>query len=178
MLGFYLDDRHVGLYRAAGRIAGALTMLGASYATASFPAMARAAADPVALRLALMKTVRTTAFAWIAGSAAVVVAAPWLLRWTFGSAFGESVFALRVLIVASAVVGVRAQYRNALFALKLASRTLPATIWAAAVNVTLNVAWIRPYGLRGVAAAAIASELVMFYFIEREVGRALHGVAT
>ena len=105
MLGFYLDDRHVGLYRAAGRIAGALTMLGASYATASFPAMARAAADPAALRVALLKTVRTTAFAWIAGSTAVVVAAPALLRWTFGSAFGESVFTLRVLIVASAVVG-------------------------------------------------------------------------
>ena len=94
------------------------------------------------------------------------------------SVAAESVFTLRVLIVASAVVGVRAQYRNALFALKLASRTLPATIWAAVVNVVLNVAWIRPYGLRGVAAAAIVSELVMFYFIEREVGHALRGVAT
>ena len=46
------------------------------------------------------------------------------------------------------------------------------------MNVVLNVAWIRPYGLRGVAAAAIVSELVMFYFIEREVGHALRGVAT
>ena len=177
MLGFYLDDLHVGLYRAAGRIAGALTMLGASYATASFPAMARAAADPAALRPVLMKTVRTAAFAWAAGSAAVVAAAPVLLRATFGSAFAESVFTLRVLILASAVVGVRAQYRNALLALKRAGRTVPATIWAAAVNVALNVAWIRPYGLRGVAAAAIASELVMFYFLEREVARALRGAA-
>ncbi|MGH9441808.1 MAG: glycosyltransferase [Thermoanaerobaculia bacterium] len=177
MLGFFLNDRHVGLYRAAGRIAGALTMLGASYATASFPAMARSAVDPAMLRAALMKTVRTTAFAWTAGSVAVVAAAPFLLRATFGSAYAESVFTLRVLVVASAVVGVRAQYRNALFALKLARRTLPATIWAAIVNVVLNVLWIRPYGLRGVAAAAIVSELVMFVFIEREVVRALRGVA-
>jgi len=178
MMGFFLDDRHVGLYRAAGRIAGALTMLGASYATASFPAMARAALDPVAFRIALKKTVRTTAFGWAAGSLAVVGAAPLLLRLTFGAAYKESVFALRVLILASAAVGVRAQYRNALIALKLASRTLPATIWAAAVNVGLNLLWIRPYGLRGVATAAIVSELVMFYFIEREVGLALRESST
>jgi O-antigen/teichoic acid export membrane protein len=173
LLGFILDERHVGLYRAAARIAGVFSMLGASYSTAVFPSIARAAVDRDRFSSTLRWTVRTSAAAWCAGTIVLVAAAPILLRVTFGQTYGESVITLRLLLVSAAVVGVRAQYRHALVALRRAERNLPPTLWAAMTNVGLNLALIPHYGLRGAAIATIVSETVMLFFVEREVRKAI-----
>src|SRR5262249_33530532 len=65
LLGFMLDERHVGLYRAAARIAGVFSMLGAAYSTAVFPSIARAAVDRDRFARTLNWTVRTSAITWL-----------------------------------------------------------------------------------------------------------------
>jgi O-antigen/teichoic acid export membrane protein len=176
LLGFLLDERHVGLYRAATRIAGVFSMLGASYTAAVFPSIARAAGERGRFSDTLSWAVRTSAVAWAAGAAVLLAAAPRLLKWTFGQTYQESVITLRLLLIAVAVVGVRAQYRHALIALKRAERNLPPTLWAAAVNVGLNLALIPRYGLRGAAIATIASETVMLLFVWLEVRKAIEWI--
>ena len=172
LLGFLLDERHVGLYRAAVRIAGVFSMLGASYSAAVFPSIARAAVDRDRFHKTLSWTIQTSVAVWSAATVILVAAAPWLLQWTFGQTYGESVLTLRLLLVSVAVVGIRAQYRHALVALKRAERNLPPTLWAAAVNVGLNLVLIPHYGLRGAALATIVSESVMLLFVRREVVKA------
>ena len=176
LLGFLLDERHVGLYRAAVRIAGVFSMLGASYSAAVFPSIARAAVNRERFRRTLSWTVETSVAVWVAATVVLLAAAPWLLKLTFGQTYEESVITLRLLLVSVAVVGVRAQYRHALVALKRAERNLPPTLWAAAVNIGLNLALIPRYGLRGAAIATIVSETVMLAFVWREVAKAIERV--
>jgi O-antigen/teichoic acid export membrane protein len=176
LLGFILDERHVGLYRAAARIAGVFSMLGASYSTAVFPSIARAAVDRDRFARTLNWTVRTSALAWLAGTVVLVIAAPQLLKLTFGQTYQESVITLRLLIISAGVVGVRAQFRHALVALKRSERNLPPTLWAAGVNVALNLLLIRRLGMRGAGIATIVSETVMLFLVWREVDRAMQKV--
>ena len=172
LLGFLLDERHVGLYRAAGRIAGVFSMLGAAYSNSVFPSLARAAVQRDRFERTLSWTVKTSAAVWAAASVILVAGAPWLLRLTFGQTYEESVFTLRLLLISAAVVGVRAQYRSALVAVKKAARNLPPTLWAAVADLALSFALIPRYGLRGAAIATIVSESVMLLFLWREVSRA------
>lgn len=173
LLGFIQDERHVGLYRAATRIVGVFTMLGASYSAAVFPSIARAVGNRDRFVRTLNWTIRTGAAVWVVATAILVVAAPTLLRLTFGQTYRESIITLRLLILSAAVVGVRAQFRQALVALKKAHRNLPPTLWAAVTNVTLNLLLIRRYGMRGAGIATIVSETVMLFFVWREVDRAV-----
>ena len=177
LLGFILDERHVGLYRAAARIAGVFSMLGASYSSAVFPSIARAAVDRDRFARTLNWTVRTSAIAGWPPRSFSSIAAPQLLRLTFGQTYQESIITLRLLIVSAAVVGVRAQFRHALVALKRSERNLPPTLWAAAVNVGLNLLLIRRYGMRGAGIATIVSETVMLFLVWREVDRAMQRAA-
>jgi PST family polysaccharide transporter len=176
LLGFIQDERHVGLYRAAARIAGVFAMLGAAYSAAVFPSIARAVSDRDRFARTLNWAVRTSVLVWTAGTAFLIAAAPQLLKLTFGQTYRESVITLRLLILSAAVVGVRAQYRHALVALKRAHRNLPPTLWAAATNVGLNLLLIRRYGMRGAAIATIVSETVMLIFVWREVEKAMQKV--
>lgn len=173
ILGFLADDRHVGLYRAAGRIVGVFAMLGAAFSSAVVPAMAQAAAQPRRFERVLRWSLGASAAAWVVGGSTAVILAPQLLRLTFGEPYEESVLVLRVLLVAAAVVGVRAQYRNALVALGRSGRNIPPTLAAAVVNVVFNFALIPRYGLRGAAAATIAAETVMLILVKLEVDGAL-----
>jgi len=173
IVGLLADDRHVGLYRAAGRIAGVFTMVGAAYSTAVFPSLARAARDPVAFRRTLDWTLKMSVAAWAVAAAAVIAGAHLILRFSFGRAYEESVFVLRLLILAAAVVGVRTQYRSSLIALKRAPRNIPPTLWAAAVNLGGCLFLIPRFGLRGAAWATILAETVMFFLVRGEVERAL-----
>jgi len=177
LLGFILDERHVGLYRAAARIAGVFSMLGASYSSAVFPSIARAAVDRDRFARTLNWTVRTSAITWLGATVVLVIGAPQLLRLTFGQTYQESIITLRLLLVSAAVVGVRAQFRHALVALKRSERNLPPTLWAAAVNVGLNLLLIRRYGMRGAGIATIVSETVMLFLVWREVDRAMQRAA-
>jgi O-antigen/teichoic acid export membrane protein len=138
-----------------------------------FPSIARAAATRDRFIRTLNWTIRTGAVVWIVATAILVVAAPTLLKLTFGQTYRESIITLRLLILSAAVVGIRAQFRQALVALKKAHRNLPPTLWAAVTNVTLNLLLIRRYGMRGAGIATIVSETVMLFFVWREVDRAV-----
>ena len=173
VIGLLGDDHHVGLYRAAGRIAGVFTMIGGAFSIATFPSLARSAKDPDEFHRTLAWTLRMSIAAWAICAVAVILGARLILTLTFGRAYEESVFVLRLLILAAAVVGVRTQYRSSLIALKRAPRNIPPTLWAAAVNLTGCLLLIPRFGLRGAAWAGIAAETVMFVLVRGEVERAL-----
>ena len=173
LLGVLGDDRHVGIYRAAGRIAGVVQMLGAAFSTAVFPSLARESRVKENLRSALDWAIRTSAMAWVVGAAVLIAAAPVLLRWTFGVSYEEATRTLRLLFLAAAVVGVRAQYRSALVVLRQTRRNLPPTLWAAGTSVLLNLLLIPRFGLLGMALATIFSETLMLVLMRREVALAL-----
>jgi len=136
--------------------------------------MAQVAAQPRRFAKVLRWSLGASAAAWVVGGSTAVILAPQLLRLTFGEPYEEeSVLVLRVLLVAAAVVGVRAQYRNALVALGRSGRNIPPTLAAAVVNVVFNLFFIPRYGLRGAAAATVAAEAVMLALVKLEVDRAL-----
>ncbi|MEO8189930.1 MAG: glycosyltransferase [Acidobacteriota bacterium] len=176
IMGMLGDERHVGLYRAAGRISGVFQMLGAGFSTAVFPSLARESRVKENLRSALDWAVRTSAMGWIVAAALLIAAAPLILRWTFGPSYFEATRTLRLLFLAAAVVGVRAQYRSALVVLRETRRNLAPTLWAAAASIVLNLLLIPRIGLLGMALATIFSETLMLVLIRREVGLALRSV--
>lgn len=106
-------------------------------------------------------------------AATIGVAAPVMLRLTFGPSFASGASILRVLMIAapaSAVVTVLAPYcavkRRQLFAISIAV--------ALTVDVGLNVVAIRTYGALGAAWATVASALVLAWSMVWIAFRAAH----
>lgn len=159
----------IGLYQAAARLTDTLATAGAAFTLAAFPSMARNATRPERLRRAIDWAVVTSAAGWIVILLVLVPLARIIVLSMLGAPFEGTVGIFRLLLVAAAVGGVRAQYQTALAALDRPRRAL-APIWATAFTaLALAAALIPSLGLRGAGIAAIGAEVLRLLLTRYEL---------
>jgi O-antigen/teichoic acid export membrane protein len=168
----FRDTATVGQYAVAYTLVSFCTNLGVMYGFSLLPALTRLRDDPAAER-ALYDESQARAFAVAlpvaAGTTLLAGGIMWL---AFGGGYVAGSLALQILIWSVPV----ALFRNVAVGLLIARDrqhdVLLTTVWAAAVNVALNLALIPPFGMAGAAAATVATELVRTVAALRYAGRA------
>jgi O-antigen/teichoic acid export membrane protein len=155
------DLTEVGLYEIGVRIASAMVLLLTAFRTA-WPAFAYSLEDDDEARrtYAFVLTYLVLIASWLALSLGLL--APWLVRLLTQPEFYEGADVVAPLAFASAIF---AGYVVVSIGVGRARRTgmnWAVTGAAAVVNVALNLILVPPYGMRGSAAATVASFAVLF----------------
>jgi len=155
------DTAEVGLYSVGVRIASAMVLLLTAFRTA-WPAFAYSIEDDREARrtYAFVLTYLVLLTSWVATGLALL--SPWLVDWIAAPSFASS---SRVVGPLAFSVVAFAGYIVVAIGVGRARRTQfnwVVTGAAAAVNVTLNLILIPPYGMMGAAVATIAAYGTMF----------------
>jgi len=155
------DTTEVGLYSVGVRIASAMVLLLTAFRLA-WPAFAYSIEDEREAKrtYAYVLTYLVLSTTWVA--AALALLSPWIVDWIAAPAFAESSRVVGPLAFAAVAFGA---YIVVAIGVGRARRTQfnwVVTGAAAAVNVTLNLVLIPPYGMMGAAVATIAAFSTMF----------------
>lgn len=156
--GFVLGPAALGLYVSASAFTGLTRLLSQSVGVVAYPDVARrhragaggSAAQRGAGYVAVI-AVGTTAIA-----VAVIVAAPWLITFTFGPEFSGAAQATRILIVAGALLAVRRVAGDVARGMGRAA----ANSWAEGVTLVALVVGFLTFGGNGSPEAAAWAVLV------------------
>jgi O-antigen/teichoic acid export membrane protein len=148
----------VGVYNAAFRFLEQALLVPALFMTAIFPVLAAYAGrrDP---RLVATAQKALTFLLLVAAPIAVgafVLARP-IVTVIAGPEFEESVTPLRILLVVILFTFVAALFTNLLIAYDRQGRLLVVSLLGIALNVTLNLILIPPYGYNGAAAGTVVA---------------------
>lgn len=158
LVGHFLEEDQVGIYRVAFRMAAVVTLVQAAVNSYAAPLFAErhASGDRAGLRAALRQTTLLNV-AFSVPAFGVLVAAPtWWMGW-FGEAFEAGATCL-VWLAAGQVVN--ALCGPVMYLLNMTGHERPAQriVWAAAlVNLGLNLWAIPRFGIEGAAAATALS---------------------
>ncbi len=155
------DTAEVGLYSVGVRIASAMVLLLTAFRTA-WPAFAYSIDDDGEARrtYAFVLTYLVLLTSWVATGLALL--SPWLVDWLAAPSFESASRVVGPLAFAAVAF---AGYIVVAIGVGRARRTQfnwVVTGAAAAVNVTLNLILIPPYGMMGAAVATIAAYVTMF----------------
>lgn len=162
LLGHFLDEVEVGVYRVAFRLAAVITLVQAavnSYAAPWF-AERHAVGDDAGLRRALAQTTGLNVAFSVPAFLALAVAPAWWMAW-FGPAFESG--AVCVLCLAFGQL-VNALCGPVMYLLNMTGheRVAQRILWVAALlNLALNVWAIPRFGILG-AAASTAATMVLW----------------
>jgi O-antigen/teichoic acid export membrane protein len=174
-VGLWLPRADVGVYGAAARTAGVLGLILASVSALVAPQIGRLIAEgrTADTEVALRRGIRLALFPTIACVAALLVAAPFVLR-AFGPSFAGGVTPLRILLVAQLA---NAATGPSAYALMLAGQeAATAGAYAAAWGVTIaGVAVLLPVaGLAGAATAAglgvVTANALLYRLVRSRLG--------
>ena len=166
------DTATVGQYAVAYTLVSFCTNVGVMYGFSLLPALTRLREDPAGER-ALYDESQARGFA-VALPVAVgtTLLAGGIMQLAFGAQYVAASLALQILIWSVPV----ALFRNVAVGLLIARDrqhdVFLTTVWAAAVNVVLNLTLIPPFGMAGAAAATVATELMRTVTALRYAGRA------
>lgn len=152
------DSAAVGFYAAGYTLVSFFLNLATAYTSSMIPALTRLRSDRVGagiLYSGSMAQVVTVALPVCVGGALV---ANEVVTLVFGSAYAPSTTPLRILLLLLPLAGIRAVSQGALLAYERQGDMLRASVWAAAVNLLLNVALIPRWGMAGAAWATVLTE--------------------
>ncbi|HCL46938.1 MAG TPA: hypothetical protein DHW55_06720 [Flavobacteriales bacterium] len=158
LLGHFLEEDQVGIYRVAFRMAAVVTLVQAavnSYAAPLF-AECHASGDRTGLKLALRQTTLLNVAFSVPAFVALVAVPAWWLGW-FGDAFVAGSMCLVWLAVGQVV---NALCGPVMYLLNMTGheRQAQRIVWIAAMgNLVMNVWAIPRFGIEGAAAATAFS---------------------
>jgi O-antigen/teichoic acid export membrane protein len=155
------DTTEVGLYSVGVRIASAMVLMLTAFRLA-WPAFAYSIEDDREARrtYAYVLTYLVLVTTWVATG--LTLLSPWIVEWLAAPAFASASRVVGPLAFAAVAFG---GYIVVAIGLGRARRTQfnwVVTGAAAAVNVTLNLILIPPYGMMGAAVATISAYATMF----------------
>lgn len=181
MLGFLAPHTDVGWYSAAVKIQTLANLVGNIVMNAFLPQLAAAYGELGPMR----DRMRAYASVMLAVGGLVVAGgftlAPVILGTLFGDAYAPATLALRLLMLASAVVYANMILGNPLLVWHRQTGYMIAMLSGGALNALLNVWWIPRYGIEGAAMATFTAELAATVAIawihRRAVGELYGGIA-
>jgi O-antigen/teichoic acid export membrane protein len=155
------DASETGLYSVGVRIASAMVLLLTAFRMA-WPAFAYSIEDDEEARrtYAWVLTYLTVVSAWVATGLALL--SPWLVEWLAAPAFASASRVVGPLAFAAVAFGGYIVVAIGIGRQKRTQFNWVVTGAAAAVNVTLNLTLIPPFGMMGAAVATAAAYVVMF----------------
>lgn len=174
LIGFWLGEREVGLYTAPYRICFVFVAIAAAIHISYLPSITRAFADGIehAQNVAnrAVNFGATIAAPMVVGG--MILAAP-LLEFIFGAEYVEGAVAFRLLLLSIGFIFIHAVNHNLLLVSNRTRTEMNFYIIAAAINVGLNLIFIRRYGIVGAAAVTALVEgltLLMGLFVLYKAG--------
>ncbi len=174
LIGFWLGEREVGLYTAPYRICFVFVAIAAAIHISYLPSITRAFADgtgqaqEVANRAINLGA--TIAAPMVVGG--MILAAP-LLEFIFGAEYIEGAMAFRLLLLSIGFIFIHAVNHNLLLVSHRTKTEMKIYMIAAAINILLNLIFIRRYGIVGAATVTAIAEgltLSMGLFVLYQAG--------
>lgn len=160
MLTALASSTVVGLYAVAVAIAEISSTLASSVSDALMPEVA--AADPDTALLLLARSLRLAFYAQLLALVPFWIAAPYVLRYVFGTEFVAATGALRLLYVASIVWSAGTILISGLNGFGNPGLSTVARVASAATTV-VTLVWLLPvWGMTGAAVSSILGYGVMF----------------
>ena len=169
LIGFWLGEREVGLYTAPYRICFVFVAIAAAIHISYLPSITRAFAQSIESAQSVANRAinlgATVAAPMVVGG--MILAAP-LLEFIFGAEYVEGAMAFRLLLLSIGFIFIHAVNHNMLLVSNRTRTEMNFYIIAAAINVGLNLIFIKHYGINGAAAVTALVEgltLLMGLFV-------------
>jgi O-antigen/teichoic acid export membrane protein len=155
------DPAQVGLYSVGVRIASAMVLLLTAFRTA-WPAFAYSIDDEGEAQrtYAFVLTYLVLVTTWVATGLALL--SPWLVEWLAAPAFSKASRVVGPLAFAAVAFGGYIVVASGVGRARRTQFNWVVTGAAAAVNASLNLILIPPYGMMGAAVATVAAYVTMF----------------
>jgi O-antigen/teichoic acid export membrane protein len=151
-----------GAYGAAQRLSQLAAGFTALYFYGYLPLISRAVGEgPDAVRAFLGSSLRFASMVTIPLAVGMTVFAAPLTLVVFGHGYESAVPVLRIVVWTVPVAVISGHFRHALIAAHLTRLDLACVTTGAATTLALNAGFVRPFGLRGAALAAVAGEVVV-----------------
>ena len=151
----------MGLYVIAVRISEVMTVLASSVSEVLMPEVASSAKDGRSMDL-LMRSLRQTIYVFLLLMVPLLILAPYILEYAFGSEFLAASSALRVLLVASLVWSAGAIVNSGLNGLGYPGLSTVSRLSSAVITVVTLLVWLPRYGILGAALSSLAGYSAMF----------------
>lgn len=161
------DAASVGYYAVAYTLISFVQNLGVAYTMSLIPTLAVRRADRIAAQAAVDDGMAQAMFGALPVTVGGLLVAPGLVAMMFGSGYAASAAPLQVLLLLVPIALVRNVWQAVLVAYDRQDLMLRTVVWAAGVNVVLNVVLIPPFGMIGAAAATVATEGVRTWLSAR-----------
>jgi O-antigen/teichoic acid export membrane protein len=174
LIGFWLGEREVGLYTAPYRICFLFVAIAAAIHISYLPSITRAFAQSIAQAQVVAERAinlgATIAAPMIVGG--MILAAP-LLDFIFGAEYVEGAAAFRLLLLSIGFIFIHGANHHLLLVSHRTKTEMKIYLLTAAINVGLNLIFIRRYGITGAAAITALAEvltLLMGFFVLYKAG--------
>jgi amino acid adenylation domain-containing protein len=151
----------MGLYVIAVRLSEIMTVLASSVSEVLMPEIA-SSKDGRSMHL-LMRSLRQTIYVFIILMVPLLVLAPYLLQYAFGTEFLAASSALRILLVASMVWSAGAIVNSGLNGLGYPGLSTLSRLSSAVITVITLLVWLPKYGILGAALSSLAGYSAMFF---------------
>jgi O-antigen/teichoic acid export membrane protein len=158
ILSLFVPLGAVGIYSAGYLALDVCLLIPNAFGQAMYPELAETAATaPGDLRDGVRRHLRHTATLLASLTAAVWVAAPFVITKVFGAGFSESVEVLRITLPSLVLAAVTTTLGRAIFAAHGQADVAWASGAAAAFNIVANLALAPTYGIRAAAWITLAT---------------------
>lgn len=161
------DAASVGYYAVAYTLISFVQNLGVAYTMSLIPTLTVLRPDRAAAQRAVDDGMAQAMFGALPVTVGGLIVAPGLVALLFGEGYASSAAPLQVLLLLVPIALVRNVWQAVLVAYDRQDLMLRTVVWAAGVNVLLNVALIPPFGMIGAAAATVATEGVRTWLSAR-----------
>ncbi len=159
MLGGMASSLEMGLYVIAVRLSEIMTVLASSLSEVLMPEVAANKGDR-SIQV-LMRSLRQTLYVYLLLLVPLLVAAPLILRYAFGSDFLEASSSLRILLVASMVWSAGAIVNSGLNGLGFPGLSTLSRLASAVITVVALLVWLPRFGILGAAMSSLAGYTAM-----------------
>ncbi|MEO5588626.1 MAG: flippase [Gemmatimonadaceae bacterium] len=174
LIGLWLGEREVGLYTAPYRICFLFVAIAAAIHISYLPSITRAFAQGIEQAQTVaersINLAATVAAPMVVGG--MILAAP-LLDFIYGAEYIEGAAAYRLLLMSIGFIFIHGANHHLLLVSHRTKTEMKIYIIAAAVNVGLNIIFIRRYGIVGAATVTALAEgltLLMGLLVLRRAG--------
>lgn len=161
------DAASVGYYAVAYTLISFVQNLGVAYTMSLIPSLTVVRADRAAAQRAVDDGMAQAMFGALPVTVGGVLVAPGLVTLLFGAGYAPSALPLQVLLLLVPIALVRNVWQAVLVAYDRQDLMLRTVVWAAGVNVLLNLVLIPTFGMVGAALATVVTEAVRTWLSAR-----------